>query len=340
MRITHNMMTRNYLGSVNKTLKNLSASNDRLTSQRAFNKASENVSSADRALRVRRLLVENEEAVKNISDLNARYESAENSLMAINNIVGTVTEDLVRGMNGTMEASDREKLAREVNNLQEHVLQTMNAKFSDKFLFAASGNKDGSAPFTVGANGIEYNGQDVNAMVPDANGKPTLNGKPIDYNKVNHVDIGLGFGLEGTGINATVDPRTAVQSTFSGAETFGFGVDADGNPKNIYSLLGKVADDLRAGNSGTLSKDLDAVKAMHSELLMQVTDMGNRANFAEQTSLRLQNDTLNLQEVQNRVEAVPLEKEMMYNKDFEMSWNITLQLGSKILPPSIFNFLG
>ena len=342
MRITHSMMTRNYMSSVNKNLKNLTNSNDRLSSQRAFNKASEDVSGAARALRVRRLLRENEQAVTTIKDLYATYEAAEDSLMAINNIVGTITEDLVRGMSGTMDVQDREKLAREVENLQEHVLQTMNAKFSDKFLFGASGNADGSAPFTVGADGaLSYNGQAVDAMGADASGKPLVapGGAPIAFNKPNYVDIGLGFELTGTGMDASADPRTAVVNNFSGVEAFGFGVDADGNPKNVYSLLGKVAADLRVGNSSTLSTDLDAVKAMHSALLTQVTDMGNRSDFIEQTSARLENDILNLQEVQNRVEAVPLEQEMMYNKDFEMSWMVTLQLGSKILPPSIFNFL-
>ena len=187
---------------------------------------------------------------------------------------------------------------------------------------------------------------DMNAPVvyvkkADASGKPLVapGGAPIAFNKPNYVDIGLGFELTGTGMDASADPRTAVVNNFSGVEAFGFGVDADGNPKNVYSLLGKVAADLRVGNSSTLSTDLDAVKAMHSALLTQVTDMGNRSDFIEQTSARLENDILNLQEVQNRVEAVPLEQEMMYNKDFEMSWMVTLQLGSKILPPSIFNFL-
>ncbi|MEG0615990.1 MAG: hypothetical protein RR508_00340 [Oscillospiraceae bacterium] len=341
MRITHNMLTSNYLSSVNKNLKNLSGSNDRLGSQRAFNKASENVAGADKALRVRRLLTDNEAAVTTMADLDARYEAAENSMRAINDIVGTVTDDLMRGMNGTMDVGDRDKLAREIENLQGHVLQTMNAKYSDKYMFASSGNKDGSAPFTVdGAGALSYNGTPVDSMT-QLNGKPMMPDgvTPIPYNKRNYVDVGLGFELSGTGMDAAADPRTAMPSTFSGVETFGYGKDENGLPKNAYSLLGKISKDLREGNTAKLSMDLDAVKSMQSDLLVQVTDVGNLCNFNEQTTGRMKSDILNLQEVQNAVEAVPLEKEMMANKDFEMSWMITLQLGSKILPQSIFNFL-
>lgn len=344
MRITHNMLTRNYLSSVNNNLKNLSGSNDRLTTQRSFNKASENVAGADKALRVRRLLIDNETAVSTMKDLDATYEAAEDSMRAINDIVGNVTDDLMRGLNGTMDPGDREKLAVEIESLQEHVLLTMNAKFSDKYVFAASGNANGAPPFSVGANGLEYNGTVVDTMLEDADGNPTLPppavaGTPIPYNKRNYVDIGLGITMVGTGQDAEVDPRTAVPGSFSGVETFGFGLDANGAPRNAYSLLGKIAGDLRGGNTDTLSQDLTAVKAMQSALLVQVTDAGNMVKFNEKTSARFENEILNLQKLQNDVEAVPLEKEMMNNKDFEMSWMITLQLGSKILPQSIFNFL-
>lgn len=340
MRITHNMMTRNYMSSINNNLKNLKGSNEKLSSQRAFNQASENVSGADRALRVRRLIRDNEEAVGTIKDLNAQYAAAENSIRAINDIMTTVTDDAIRGMNGTMDATDREKLAREIENLQDHVFQTMNAKFGDRSIFAASGNDTGSNPFTTDANGrLLYNGQDVDNMVPDANGKPTLGGAPIDFNGRNYVDVGLGFTVNGDGVSGVLDTRTAVPNTFSGVDTFGFGVDVNGNPKNIYSLLGKMANDLREGNPDTIATTLDATKEAQSRLLVQLTDVGNMSKFVNQTAERLESDTLNLKEVQNRIEAVPLEKEMMNNKEMEMSWMVTLQLGGKILPPSIFDFL-
>lgn len=341
MRITHNMLTRNYMSSVNTNLKNLKGSNQKLASQRSFNSAGENVANADRALRVRRLIRENETAVTTIKDLDAQYEAVENSIRAINDIMTTVTDDAIRGMNGTMDSSDREKLATEIENLQDHVFQTMNAKFSDRPLFAASGNDTGANPFSLDANGkLLYNGQDVDSMQPDANGKPTdALGNPIKYNGKNYVDVGLGFTVNGAGAAGVLDTRTAVANTFSGVETFGFGTDADGNPKNIYSLLGKMANDLRAGDPETLAVTLDAATGAQSNLLVQLTNVGNMSNFIGQTSERLENDTLNLKEVQNRIEAVPLEQEMMSNKEFEMSWMVTLQLGSKILPPSIFDFL-
>ena len=48
-RITNSMMVRNYRNSLRTNLGHLTKSNDRLSTQRAFNKASENITDASRA---------------------------------------------------------------------------------------------------------------------------------------------------------------------------------------------------------------------------------------------------------------------------------------------------
>ncbi|MDD3428661.1 MAG: flagellar hook-associated protein FlgL [Oscillospiraceae bacterium] len=343
MRITNNMLTRNYLRGMNKNLSNLTKSNDKLSSQRSFSKASENVADANRALRIRRLLTDNERNQSTIEDTRNRFAAAEDSLRTLNTVIQNVTDKVTQGMSGTVNAEDREIISREITNLQEEVLTLSNAKFGDKYLFASAGNEKNTAPFTVNDTGkLIYNGNAtaVDDMVENANGKPaTDNGDgtttDISYNGTNYLDIGLGFETA----NGKVDTRTAIKSTLSGAEIFGFGTDAAGNPKNLHSLLGKISQDIKEGNTETLATDLSSLKKAHTNLLLHITDIGNTTSFADQIKTTLENDEVNLKASQTSIEGVDLSEEIMYNKNFEMAWTVTLQLGSKILPQSIFDFL-
>jgi hypothetical protein len=59
----------------------------------------------------------------------------------------------------------------------------------------------------------------------------------------------------------------------------------------------------------------------------------------EKSKERIENEVFNLKVKQRGLEAVDLEYETINNKSLEMAWMINLQLGSQILPASIFDFL-
>lgn len=350
MRITHTMLKRNYLNNLNKNMTNLMGSNERMSSQRRFNRASEDVSAANRALRVRLELTNNERYSNTIRDATGKFSAAEDNLRAISTLMQNVNERMVQAMNGTIPDSDREKIAREIENFQTEILQISNAQYNGEYMFGAAGSGDGSAPFQVVNGKISFNGTDVDSMFPgtgadegkimymDNSVVPAV-AKEIPFNKKNYIDIGLGFTVTGSGLNAKLDTKTAVESTISGVQAFGFGTDANGIPQNLFSLLGKVADDMRSGDNEAMGKSFEAIKRQADNLLMNITDLGNRTAFIQSTGERISNDTINLQEIQNDLEAVPIQEESIYNKDYEMSWMITLQMGAKILPASIFDFM-
>lgn len=353
MRITHNTITRNYLKNLNRNMSNLSTSNERMTSQRRFNKASENVADANRALTIRLQLSRNETNLSSARDLGGSLSIVEDNMQAITQITQNVTDRLIQGMNGTMSPEERAKIANEIKSLQGEVLQIGNAQYNGTYIFGADGNAKGTAPYTLGgADGKQllFNGTAVDDMVAGTGdnlgkvvtmqevpaGSGTFKEVVIPYNGKNYVDIGLGFDVNSDGV---LDPKTAVQSSVSGVEVFGFGKTADGTPKNLYGLLGKMVDNLEAGDIGALGKNLEELSTQTDHLLMNLADIGTRQKFIEQTSERIENDTLSLQKIQNDVEAVPIQEESIYNKDYEMSWMVTLQMGSKILPVSIFDFM-
>ncbi len=335
MRVTHQSLSRNYIKRMNNNLTKLTASNDKLTSGRKYNKGYENVTDAGKALRLRQLVSDNEQYQKTIRDVEGRAEAAEDSLRNVNSLMSRAEELTVQALNGTMGADDRNKVASEIEKLQEEIFQVMNSSFSGSYLFSAAGSgTPGTAPFENNGGKLYYNGTPVDDMVLSGN-SITYNGQEIPYNVPNYVDIGFGYKDK----NGNVDPNTAFKDTYSGVECFGFGKSADGVPINAWSLFGDMATNLRANNMERLEKDLNALPRTMDFMLTSITEIGARGTLLSDTTARLENEYLNLVDTQNKVEFVDVSEEITYNKSYEMGWMVTLQLGNRVLPQSLFDFM-
>lgn len=337
MRITHQMLSRNYVNRMNTNLTNLTKSNEQMSSQRAFNKGYENVADAGKALRMRKLIEDNERYQTTVRDAKGRAAAAEDALRTVNSLMINAKDKVVAGLTGTYAQDDLDKMATELEKAQEEVLLVMNTQFSEKYVFAASGNADGSAPFQVKGGVLEYNGTVVSTMTREIHSNKVMdaNGHPLKYNADNFVDIGFGYKLQADG---TVDPNSAFKDSYSGVQSFGSG-QVDGSPVNAYDLLGDMVDNLRTGNMDGLNKNLGAISTTMNALLTSITEIGARGVTLENTMSTLENEYINLADAQKEIEGLDIAEESIYNKNFEMSWMVTLQLGSKILPTSIFDFL-
>ncbi|MEG1875083.1 MAG: flagellar hook-associated protein FlgL [Angelakisella sp.] len=348
MRITQRMMTRGYIDRMSGNLSRLSASNRKLSSGTKYTRVSENTAEVARAFEVREKLYRNEQYTANIESAQGELSSAESNLMIVNGIMQNVQNRLLQGDTGTLPASERKLIANELKSLQQEILQISNAKFGEKYTFAGSGT--GKAPFDNAGGVLTYHGYEVDKLEPDpTTGRPSTVDRTdpahpvyteINFNKDIYVDVGLGMTVAGSGVGTQVDTNSVVKLSTSGMEAFGFGVDPNtGMPNNVYSLLSKTIADMENGNFTEMDRDLTAVTGSYDRLLVGVTDVGTRSSFLDDTLSRLDGDSINLKTTQQKLEAVPLEEEMIYNKTHEMSWMVTLQLGSKIIPPSIFDFL-
>ena len=84
---------------------------------------------------------------------------------------------------------------------------------------------------------------------------------------------------------------------------------------------------------------MNQLKESTDRILVQVTDIGTRYAYLENSINRLENEKLNLTVQQNHLESIDYEEEKITNKSYDMAYQISLQLGSKVLPLSIFDFM-
>lgn len=161
-----------------------------------------------------------------------------------------------------------------------------------------------------------------------------------------YVDIGLGFELDE---NGNVIDSTAFDAAISGIDIMGYGLDEDGDPKNMASLMLRLADvfegydpDKQTWNNGSsddanrlVNKFLDSKEAVidkHSEL-------ASEAEFLDTNSTQLESnfDALNT-ELNSIEQADPVDAitELVWA---QTCYSAALQVGVNVIPQSLMDYL-
>ena len=103
-----------------------------------------------------------------------------------------------------------------------------------------------------------------------------------------------------------------------------------------------AAEALKNGET-TKSLDLiDKIKNANSSVLVGITNLGVREQSIEFNQTKLDEDKYNLDAAQIDAEGMSdldLAQAMTEYKSVEAAYNATLQMGSKVVPTSIFDFI-
>ena len=150
-----------------------------------------------------------------------------------------------------------------------------------------------------------------------------------------YLDIGLGIKMAGT----AVDPSTGYKISYSGLDIVGFGKDEDGNSNNLYNALNDIEKALRDGDREKLGELNNKLMDQKKEFMANLTDLGAKTQFLETMETRLTNTIDDYtQRINNLMGVVPGEEEttLMMN---DYALKAVLQLGSKILPTSLMDYI-
>lgn len=193
MRITNSMMINNMLRNMSANLNRLDKYQSQLATGRKIRVPSDDPVGASRSLRARTDLARNQQYAKNVDDAMSWLDMTESSLTELNSVLQRAKEITVQGANGSLADEDRQKVAQELEQLKQHVLQVGNNKYADRYIFA--GTKTTAEPF---ASDGTYNGNDgaIEYNIGPANSiKVNITGNDVDitgiYNLLNTVQQGL-----------------------------------------------------------------------------------------------------------------------------------------------------
>lgn len=328
MRIANSTIVRNYTSNLNNNLSRLNEYNMKVTTQRKFTSMAEDTAAGVRAMKVRRSMAQLESYADNSRTMKATLTSAEGNLMQISSLSHEASAKFVSAMNGDKGEGERKIIASELKKTQEALLACVNGQYSDQYLFG--GTNTTSAPFTLDdAKDLCYNGVKVKDIA-DANGQVKQEYQYL-MDDAAFVDIGMGLTMN----DQELQGNSAFESTMNGLDFLGVG------DKNLYLVLGEMIDMLETGSMDMdgAGKLLDQFRASSNNVNIQITELGAKASYIDFTIDRLDAESISLKERQNALEIIDPADAIMDFKVQEYVYNAALQMGQRLLQPTLFSFM-
>lgn len=174
---------------------------------------------------------------------------------------------------------------------------------------------------------------DVSAAVKGRNNSLLFPGSEPIY-----VDIGIGIKYDKDN-DYKIDPQTAMDTAFNGADIIGCGLDDDGYSKNLVQLVLESARALRNGDQSTPNAIIDKANLANNNVLIKIAELGSKQNSIEFYESRNEDSKRNLRERQNIVEGTDMETEISYWESLMAAYQASLKVGTQVIPNSIFNYI-
>ncbi len=338
-RITTNMMMSTYRYNLMETNNKLSSSRDKVLTQRKFSSFAEDPAAATQSFRLRRSLYQNDSHIASNDAVTQKFKTAWGT-------IGTVVTDLsdktarasaALGVTGTAGES-RTALGQVLMSTAQSVIQGMNVPYGDQFIFA--GNDGLNVPFSWDGDKLLYRGVDVNAAGEmtklDAMASEELN-----------VDLGMGMSEDATGklINGS-----AFDSALSGIKILGYGVDADGDPKNLASIMMRLGSIFSHCNneSGAYTPPeeqqeaerlLGKLKTAQSGVTSQYVELDTKSKYLEANATQLTDTKNNIGEQILELEQVDLAEAITSFSWDQYCYNAALKVGNQLLSQSLIDYM-
>lgn len=170
MRVTDRYSNRLYLGNNNRSLENMLESENRVLTQKAFLRASEDSVNANKAMKIRKGLENLDMYDKNLENAKDTFTAAETNLYHIaDNVYLNVNQKLI-SVQDTYNDDNLDAIALELEEMAEEMVKTMNNDFGGRQLFAGTSNN--KEPFTVKYFETDSEGNDIMEPVVDEDGNP------------------------------------------------------------------------------------------------------------------------------------------------------------------------
>lgn len=346
-RITTNMMMNTYNYNLMTSTNQMNAASEKVQTGRNFNSYAEDPTSATLAYSMRRDLWRNANALQNTENMQAKIQVAWTAAGTVVDSYGLDAKaSILAGVTGTSGAG-RSVLGIELQETAKSMVNTLNAKYGDQFVFA--GDDGMNAPFSWNetTGNLEYRGVNVNASPGTSDYYKLL--EMTGDNEKNYVDVGIGLSYT-EGSNSQIIDATAFNSAFSGLDFMGFGTDEDGDPLNMISLVKEIGDIFARCNddSGEYHSVEDEVRA---EQLMDKFEAALNYSIGEYVELDAKQEFLNanedvlidtqdnLNEQINSIEDVDPAEAIMEMSYQQYCYSAALKIGTQILSQSLLDYM-
>lgn len=310
MRITNNMMMKNYLSNLNNNLTNLTDYQYKVASGKNINSLSDDPIGLISIMNSNVKLQKNDEYQETVESATAWLNQTDSAVYQMNQILQSAYEALVSSAGDDRSPEDKKATAEYIAQLRDQSLTIANNQNGSKYLFG--GYNVNNKPFTVDSGGnILYNGLDLtDATNPDL---IAAESQSIAY------EIGAGIVMD---------------ISITGIELMGKG---DGNVYTVLdNLYNALMSDAPAEELGTY---ITSIQNCQSSVMSTDAKVGGMVNRLALLKNRYEEEDLTYKELKSNVEDVDL-AEAYTNYVMSMTvYNAALKVGTQIIQASILDYL-
>ncbi|MFI3250230.1 MAG: hypothetical protein R3Y07_04645 [Eubacteriales bacterium] len=344
-RVTTGMTLNTYRYNLMKTTNQLVNAQDTVTSGRKFSSYADDPGGATQAFGLRRDLYRTSSYISNTTFTIQKFQTSWTAMGTVVDKLGLTAKDAIEVGLNEPTGSGIQPLGVVLQETAESMVQTLNLKYGDHYCF--NGNDGLNAPFTWDeeSGNLLYRGVNVNAEpgTEDYAKLVSMSGQ----NEQNFIDIGVGLE-ESAGTNDLIE-STAFNNSISGIDFLGFGVDEDGDPLNLVSIVKQIGDIYAASdpNSGeiepedreTVERLFDKFNASLAASTSEYVELDAKQEYllANESRLTESADLINEQ-------IASIENEDPAAAILNLSWqqyvyNATLSIGTQLLGQSLIDYM-
>ena len=311
MRVTNGMLASNFLNNINRTMGRMQTYQQQLATNKRMTRLSDDPIGAINSLSIRGKISRLNQYQKNIDDAKSWLTQSETAVMELGEVLKTSYEKTVQAATGTNTVQEKEAIAKELTEIRNHIVQLSNSTFGDRYIFG--GFQTTAAPFAYEAGQLTYQGYDLRTLPDDPALQQHLKSQIISF------EIG-------TGLTSDV--------SFSGIRLIGSGED------NIIHILDDLISHLQKdAPHSELDQFVGKLQTKHYETLALATEIGGKMNRLDLMENRYKMDSLNYETVKSNIEDIDMSEVIMQFKMTEAVYSAALSVGSRIIQPSLIDFL-
>ena len=345
IRVTTNGLLNSYRYNLMKSTISRNEAMTTVLTQRNFNSYAEDPAAAAQAFQLRRSFLRTDSQITVSESVVRKFESAWSALDSIvadidNGTTGSAWESVLEAANDPT-GGGRNALGTQLTQLADNIVQSLNTRYGDSFIFAGA---DGlNVPFTWeeqadGSRALCYRGVAV-----DTGDLDQLNAMA---NEKKYVDIGLGLQEDE---NGNLIESSAFNEALSGLNFLGYGVDDDGDPKNVVSIIQKMGSLLsNCDADGNWANAADGeeymclaqkLEAAADNLKTKHVEMDTQASFLKDNQTRLESDAYTLNEQIMGIEQCDPALAISNLSWAQYCYNAALRMGNSVLSQSLMDYL-
>ncbi len=302
MRITNNIITYNFLTSLNKSLERQNAIQEQLSDGKAIHRPSDDPVKAIRSLRFNSNLTQNEQFTQNLKDAQSWMQTTDGVMSDLSSIMINIKELVVDASNGTNPEDAIKTIGKSVDNLINQVVTLGNTKIGDRYVF--SGQLDKTQPFTRNGDVITYSGDNEKISMPIQPG-------------------------------ATAPTRDSINLT--GVDVFGAGGVEILN--HLMEIKQHLDGGTKADQDWLKTTGLDYLDADHASVLQSQTELGTRMSAYDMALNIMQNQNVIITSDVAANEDLDIPRAIIDFKNSESVYKTALSVGARIMLPSLVDFL-